>query len=307
MSPSEDDHVCTAAGEQPPAKIWGLPALDDDTFASVVAALLETGETSDVAAMARTCRDLARALEDGLRERKERRLVALTRRLGWSVEMMADAQILHSTGTGISDSDLLLLCFLLFNETPPAPLTSPMASLGLVPDTRVAPLLDHLNLGSNCITDRGVLGLIDAASRAPRSRLECLMLSGNQIGDGGALALAHAIEAGVAFPGLKMLSVGANANMSSVGEAALRTVCHACGVSVRGVGALRGAPLVKRPMQGSWVVQVAVDPDEARTRSSASEHAFARDVRERAAARGDPLISFAPPHLDQQMAEMTLT
>ena len=102
---------------EPPA-IWGLPALDGDTFASVVAALIESSrKSSDVSAMAATCSEMARALEADLRARKEQTLVALTRRLGWSVEMMADAQILHSTGTGITDSELLLLCCMLFNET----------------------------------------------------------------------------------------------------------------------------------------------------------------------------------------------
>ena len=210
--------------------------------------------------------------------------------------MMADAQILHSTGTGITDSELLLICFLLFNQTPPSALRSPMASLGLVPDTRVAPQLDHLNLGSNVITDRGVLGLIEAATRAPRERLECLMLSGNRVSDRGACALADAIEACVAFPALKMVSIGNN-RISAVGEAALRTACQACGVSVRGVGVLRGAPLVKQPMQGSWVVRVAADSDVATRSSSIEQQAFARGVRERAAARGDPWISLAPPHL----------
>ena len=266
--------------------VWGLPALDGDTLASVATAIQASAQASTVAAMSVTCREMAIALKADLRARKRQQLRALTGRLGWNVDDIHDLQILHSTSQSITDSELLLLCSFLFSEEEAARAQ------------RVAPLLDHLNLGSNRFGDRGLLGLIDAATRAPRERLTCLSLSGNMIGDAGASALAHAIEVGCAFPGLQMLSMGGNARLSTVGEAALRGTCGACSVSVRGVGVLRGAPIVKQPMQGSWVVRVAVDSDDA-TRSSVTratssgeyQAAFARGVRERAVARRDPLIA----------------
>lgn len=244
--------------------VWGLPALDDDSVTCVLAAIEASSRTGDVAAMAMTCSTVHSGLQRHLREQKQLALEALTRRLGWSEEHLADAQILHSTGQGITDSDLVLLSCQLF------------AARGCI-----APLLDHLNIGSNKIGDRGVAALIDAASRAPRKQLEVLMLSGNEIGDEGATSLARAIEHG-AFPKLNVLAIGSNKNISAAGEAALRDACGSAGVSVRGVGVLRGAPLVKSPMKGSWVVQVEIDSAGAtRTRSG---------VRDRAVERGDPLI-----------------
>ena len=72
-------------------------------------------------------------------------------------------------------------------------------------------------------------------------------------------------------------------------------MCEAAGVSVFGVGALRGAPLAERFKQGSWLE--AADPAAAARstrRPSVSEQDFARGVRERAVARGDPFISSTP-------------
>ena len=72
-------------------------------------------------------------------------------------------------------------------------------------------------------------------------------------------------------------------------------MCEAAGVSVFGVGALRGAPLAERFKQGSWLE--AADPAAAARstgRPSVSEQDFARGVRERAVARGDPCISHDP-------------
>ena len=92
---------------EPP--VPGLPTLDDDTLASVVAAVQAGGRLSGVAAMATTCTAMATALKEVLRARKERTLEALTQRLGWTDDTLAGAQILHSTGQHISDADLLLL------------------------------------------------------------------------------------------------------------------------------------------------------------------------------------------------------
>ena len=184
--------------EEAPDEPWGLSALDDDTQASVMAAVA-LGSASDVAAMATTCTAARTALESGLRSRKRRQLDALTLRLGWSEEMLADAQILHSTGQHIDDAELLLLCALLFDDK-----VEPACE-------RNAPHLNHLNLGSNRISDRGVKALVAAASRAPRERLEALMLSRNEIGDQGAFELGRAIEARVAFPNLRLVSMGGNA------------------------------------------------------------------------------------------------
>jgi len=283
----------TENSTEPPGP-WGLPSLDDDTLASVVEAVrTDVRSPADVAAMATTCAAMATALKEELRSRRSCALYALTQRLGWTAETMVCAQILHSTGQRISDAELLLLSSLLFSNSP----------------ERVAPLLDHLNLGSNRIGDRGVVGLVAAATRAPRELLEVLILSGNEIGDRGAKALAQAIELGAAWPALRMLSIGGNAAMSAAGEAALREACRDKRVTVRGVGVLRGSPLVQRPMQGSWVVQAGVDSEDA-TRWSASleearrsvvggteqEKAFARGVRARAVSRGDPWISgFSAP------------
>ena len=136
------------ASEEP----WGLSALDDDTQASVMAAVA-LGSASAIAAMATTCTSARAALESGLRSRKRRQLDALTLRLGWSEEMLADAQILHSTGQHIDDAELLLLCALLFGDK-----VEPTCE-------RIAPHLNHLNLGSNRIGDRGVEALVAAASR----------------------------------------------------------------------------------------------------------------------------------------------
>ena len=237
---------------------------------------------------------------------------------------------LSKPSQGINDSELLLLCSFLFGsdeEAKDGATAATVAGAGMAATTpaRVAPLLDHLNLGSNRIGDRGLHGLLAAATRAPRPRLSWLSLSGNAITDAGATALAAAIMDSRAFPGLQMLSVGGNAHISSAGEAALRSACAACGVSVRGVGSLRGAPLVKRPLQGSWVVRVVVESEDAtraavpsqvaqhvrpaqqhqEQQSSAEDEqqqeqrlaAFARGVRERAVARRDPLISPAPQQL----------
>ena len=141
----------TTAGEATDEP-WGLSALDDDTQASVMAAVA-LGSTSAIAAMATTCTSARAALESGLRSRKRRQLDALTLRLGWSEEMLADAQILHSTGQHIDDAELLLLCALLFDDK-----VEPTCE-------RIAPHLNHLNLGSNRIGDRGVEALVAAASR----------------------------------------------------------------------------------------------------------------------------------------------
>jgi hypothetical protein len=122
----------------------------------------------------------------------------------------------------------------------------------------VMPLLSHLNLGSNRIGDHGVKVLVKAATRAPRTLLEGLSLTSNDISDDGAVHLAEAINAGKAFPGLSMLSMGGN-QMGTRGEAALREACAALGVVARGVGVLRGAPVTRQPQRGSWVVGVAVD------------------------------------------------
>jgi hypothetical protein len=145
------------------------------------------------------------------------------------------------------------------------------------------------------------------------------MLSRNEIGDQGAFELGRAIEARGAFPNLRLVSMGGNALSvcrrglepqastpqtgllsrlslgQAAGEAALREVCEAAGVSVFGVGALRGAPLAERFKQASWLE--AADPAAATRstgRSSVSEQDFARGVRERAVARGDPFIASAP-------------
>ena len=268
-----------------PPEAWGLPALDDDTLGAVIATICGL-RAADIAAAAMTCTSMAAALRGELQARKEHQVEALLERLGWSTEIMAEAQILHSTGQGITDSELLLLCCVLFDNGPPRHLVA-------AGHTCVAPQLDHLNLGSNCIGDRGILGLVDAASRAPRE-LGALMLSSNNIGDDGACVLARAIEARVAFPHLRMLSFGGNASVGAAGETALRDACRAAGVAVRGVGQLRGAPLVRQPMAGSWVVRVAVDSADASRSSVMSPEAFARGVRERALARGDPLICEPP-------------
>ena len=265
-----DESLTGEASDEP----WGLSALDDDTLASVMAAVAGR-PASDIAAMAMTCTAMAAALQSGLRSRKSRQLDALTLRLGWSEEMLADAQILHSTGQRIDDAELLLLCALLFD-----------GKVKLACE-RPAPHLNHLNLGSNRIGDRGVVALVAAATRAPRERLEALMLSRNEIGDEGAFELARAIEARVAFPNLRLVSIGGNA-LSAAGEAAVREVCEASAVSVFGVGALRGAPLAERFKQASWLEG---DGPAAATRSNVSEQEFARGVRERAVARRDPFIS----------------
>lgn len=284
--------VSEPLGEPP---VWGLPALDNDTLGSVIHAVLSQ-ETTSVATMAMTCTSMLAGLQHALRTRKRQQLDMLLARLGWSADMMEDAEILHSTGQQIDDSELLLLCSLFFH-----------AERGLWScfkwgggSGRVAPLLNHLNLGSNRIGDRGIVGLVEAATRAPRDLLEALMLSSNRIGDNGATALAHAIASRTVFPNLKLLAMGGNTNMSTVGEMMLREACQTSGVQVRGVGALRGAPIVRQPIAGSWVVRVAVDSADS-TRSSVhqqqgqhEEQAFARGVRERALARGDPLIA-APP------------
>ena len=179
----------------------------------------------------------------------------------------------------IDDADMLLLCAFLFNDR-------------VEPQVRIAPRLNHLDLGSNRIGNRGVAGMLTAASRAPRERLEALMLSSNEIDDEGAFELARAIQARVAFPNLRLLSMGGNV-LSATGEAALRDGCGAAGVSVRGVGALRGAPLGEQ-----WLARVAADPAAAttctRSVSRVSEQDFARGVRARAVARGDPFISSTP-------------
>lgn len=244
---------------------WGLPALDLDTVASIVAVVKAESPVNAVASMASTCSSLWSSFEPFLRASRDQEVEALMQRLGWTWNYLAEAQILHSTGMGITDAELRLIVFLLFDA-----------------GTSFAPRLDHLNMGSNRISDRGVAALINGAARAPQKQLEVLMLSSNMIGDRGAIALARAIKARVTFPRLNMLTVGGNVQMSAAGETALREACEFTGVSVRGVGMLRGAPIVKEPMKGSWIVKVEVDAEGAtRTRSG---------VRERAVARGDPFI-----------------
>ena len=262
---------------------WGLFALDDDTFSAVIAAV-RLGAASNMAALARCCVTTAAALANDLRQRKMHAMQVLRTRLGWSAQGVAmGAEILMSTNQCLSDSDMLLVCCLLFGDRTDV--------VHCDDEPRIAPLLSHLNLGSNKIGDRGLLGLIDAASRWPRERLAILALSSNLIGDNGALALARAIEKGVAFPALRMyarsrtqpaaaestrtdwccsaalrLSMGGNA-ISAEGERALRDACQAKNINARGLGVLRGAPVVRAPKQGSWVVVVEVDSADS-SRSS---------------------------------------
>lgn len=208
-----DTHSSTDKDQAP---IWGLPKLCEDTFATVVAAIERQSHPRDVAAFASTSLATRAALKPVLLALKKRRVDAICRRVGW--DKLRGAQLLHAAGTGITDDELLLLSSgLLFNADDGG---------------GFAPLLVHLDLASNQISDRGIIGFVDAASRAPRMRLRQLILSYNDIGDQGATALARALEEGNTLPGLTTISFGGNGRISAAGEAALKAACKVARVSV---------------------------------------------------------------------------
>jgi hypothetical protein len=84
--------------------VWGLHALDDDALSSVIDAV-KLVDVHDIASMACTCSTMACGLACELQICKARRLETLKRRIGAS-NLTDEAQIFHSTGHGLTQSEV---------------------------------------------------------------------------------------------------------------------------------------------------------------------------------------------------------